>query len=79
MDRGMWVAFAIIAVLVVGVVALTYHPSGHVTQAGQMTSSPPAMNDSSAGTSTGQSGQALPTQTPAKSAPSAPAQPSVVQ
>jgi hypothetical protein len=74
MDRGMWVAFAIIAILVVGVVALTYHPGGQVTQTGQVTQ-PPAMNDSSAGSSTGQIGKALPSQTPAKSAPSVPAQP----
>jgi hypothetical protein len=74
MDRGMWVAFAIIAILVVGVVALTYHPGGHVTQTGQVTSPPPALNDSATGNSAGQSGKALPSQTPAKSAPSAPTQ-----
>jgi hypothetical protein len=79
-NRGVWIAFAIIGFIIVGVfvIALAFHPSGRVTQTGQVTP-PPAMNDSSAGGSTGQSGQALPTVPPAKSAPSAPAQPPVVQ
>jgi hypothetical protein len=75
-NRGMWVAFAIIGLFIVGVfvAALTYHPSGHRTQIGQMTSPSPAMSDSSAGGSTGQSGQALPMVPPAKHAPLVPAQ-----
>jgi hypothetical protein len=72
-----WLVLVIIALIVIGVVVLI-SPGNHVTT-GQVLQSPPAMSDSSAGSSTGESGKALPTQTPAKSAPSAPVQSSVVQ
>jgi hypothetical protein len=59
-NRGVWVAFAIIGLIIVGVfvVALPFHPSGHATQTSQMTS-PSSANDSSAGSSLGQRGKAL--------------------
>jgi hypothetical protein len=67
----------IIVLIVIGMLVLIF-PGGRVEHTTSL-QSPPAMNDSSAGLSTGQSGQVLPNQTPAKSAPSAPAQPPVVQ
>jgi hypothetical protein len=75
MNRDNWYVFVIGGLIIVGVViALAYHPSGRGT--GQKSSQlpPPAMNDSSAGSSTGQSGKALPSQTPAKGSATAPAQ-----
>jgi hypothetical protein len=74
MNRNNWYAFAIIGVIIAGVAALIYLPGVHEIQTGQITSPPPAMDDSSAGGSTGQSGQALPTIPLAKQAPAAPAQ-----
>jgi hypothetical protein len=68
------IIFAIIPVIVFAVSAVTY-PSGRLTQSWQVASrlTPSALNDSSVGGSTGESGQALPTptQTPARGAPSA--------
>jgi hypothetical protein len=75
--EDIWLVLVIIALIVIGVVVLI-NPGNQATMTGQV-ESPPAMNDSSAGSSTGESGKALPTQTPAKSAPSAPVEPSVVQ
>jgi hypothetical protein len=64
MDRG--TASAVIGLIVVGVVvALAYRPGGHVTQISQMTSP----SDSSASSSIGQSGKALPSKTPTKGWP----------
>jgi hypothetical protein len=69
MYRGTWVAFAVIGLIIIGVVvALAYHPDGHVTETSQTTSASSAMNDSSAGSSIGQSNKALPS-TPAKGWP----------
>jgi hypothetical protein len=81
MDRDNWYVFVFIGIIIIGVfvVALAFRPSGHMTQTGQMTSPSSAMSDSSTGSSTGESGKALPTVPPAKNGPSSPAQPPVVQ
>jgi hypothetical protein len=69
MSRDIWfvfgIIFAMIPIIVVAVIAVIY-PSGRVTQIELVTSShsPPALIDSSAGGSTGESGQALPANTP---------------
>jgi hypothetical protein len=65
----------IIALIVIGIIVLI-SPGGRVEKTGNMTSlqSPPAMNDSNAGSSTGESGRALPAQNPTKVPPSAPVQ-----
>jgi hypothetical protein len=56
MDRGTWVAFAVIGLIIVGAaVALGYRPGGDATHTSQMMSPSSTMNDSSAGSSIGPS------------------------
>jgi hypothetical protein len=75
MDKDIWYILGIAVLIIVGVLAISYHPGARVVPTEQSRSSITPSAPADIGSSSGESGQILPSQTPAKGAAAVPAQP----